>query len=365
MMYIQSLVLKNFRNIKKTEIFPDTDFNILWGPNAQGKTNFLEAVYLLGNLKSFRASRTQELPFYNADEARLSAQVQSGGVRHKVELTIGRQGKSARLNGKEVKRTSGFFGFLRPVLFSPEEVNLLKGYPAGRRSLLDRAVFQADPGYLPRAQAYDRCLKQRNRLLKEGATGGEIASWTEKFLETGTVLRRERSHYLRRIRPLLQETYRAIAADREEGDLIYPPAGESEEEIRNSLSRELQRDHEKERRLGQTLAGPHRDDPEFVVNGRSARLFGSQGQQRSLILAFKTAQIIDLERITGEPPVLLLDDMTSELDRQRQGFFFRFLLSRKGQVFITTTEIEPLLKEGLCHGRFFRVSNGTFEEETS
>jgi DNA replication and repair protein RecF len=365
LMYIHSLILNNFRNIEKTEIFPDPDFNILWGPNAQGKTNFLEAIYLLGNLKSFRASRTQDLPKYDAIEARISARVQSGGVRHGVELTIGRQGKSAHLNGKEIRRTSGFFGYLRPVLFSPEEVNLLKGYPAGRRALLDRAVFQSDPGYLPKAQAYDRCLKQRNRLLKEGRTGGEVASWTEKFLETGAVVRRERSRYLHRIRPLFRETYRTITAAREEADFTYLPVGEDEEEIKNALSRELQREHERERRLGQTLAGPHRDDPEFIVNGRSARLFASQGQQRSLILAFKTAQIIDLERITGEPPVLLLDDMTSELDRQRQGFFFRFLLSRKGQVFITTTEIEPLVREGLRHGRFFRVNNGAFEQETS
>jgi DNA replication and repair protein RecF len=364
LMHIHSLTLKNFRNIEKTEIFPDPEFNILWGPNAQGKTNFLEAVYLLGNLKSFRAFGNQEMPNHKADEARILARISSGGVSHGVELTIGRNGKSARLNGKQVKKTAGFFGYLRPILFSPEEVNLLKGYPAGRRALLDRAVFQADPNYLVKAQAYDRCLKQRNRLLKDGNIGAELTSWTDKLLETGFILRRERISYLQRIRPLFQETYSKISAAREKADFYYSPAENSDEDIKKSFRLELERERERERRLGQTLAGPHRDNPEFVVDGRSARLYASQGQQRSLVLAFKTAQIMDLEARTGEPPVLLLDDMTSELDRQRQEFFFRFLLSRKGQVFITTTEKEPLLQAGLDNGRFFRVSNGAFEEET-
>jgi DNA replication and repair protein RecF len=362
-MYIHSLTLKNFRNIEKTEIFPDPEFNILWGANAQGKTNFLEAIYLLGNLKSFRAIGNQELPCINFDEARIFARISSGGVDHGIELTIGRNGKSAHLNGKQVKKTAGFFGYLRPILFSPEEVNLLKGYPSGRRALLDRAVFQADPNYLAKAQAYDRCLKQRNRLLREGGNGGELASWTDKLLETGVVLRRERGSYLRRIRPLFQETYGNITSAREKADFFYTPSEKSEEDIGKSFRLELERERERERRLGQTLAGPHRDNPEFMVDGRSARLYASQGQQRSLVLAFKTAQIMDLENRTGEPPVLLLDDMTSELDRQRQEFFFRFLLSRKGQVFITTTEKEPLLQAGLDNGRFFRVSNGSFEEE--
>jgi DNA replication and repair protein RecF len=163
--------------------------------------------------------------------------------------------------------------------------------------------------------------------------------------------------------PLLREAYRNITGGKEEADLHYSAGAPSIEELEDTLRRELERSREREKNLGQTLAGPHRDDLRFVVNGRPLRLYGSQGQQRSYILAFKAAQIMDLEKRTGESPVLLLDDMTSELDRQRQEYFFRFLQARQGQVFITTTDIRHLIDEGFRQARFYRVSGGAVEED--
>lgn len=362
-MYLQRFFLRDYRNIEGAEIEPDPGFNVLWGDNAQGKTNLLEGIYLLGNLRSFRGSRNDELLRHGAATCRLAGDVVCREVRRRIELTIGKTGKSAKVDDKEVKKAGLFMSYLRPVLFSPEEVNLIKGNPAGRRALIDRAVFQSDPGYLERAQEYDLCLRQRNRLLKEGKGEQEIAPWTEQLIRSGARIRSDRQRYLERLLPLLREAYSSIAGGREEADLRYPLAAADEEDLRASLRRELTRQCDRERMLGQTLAGPHRDDPIFLVDGRPVRLFGSQGQQRSYMLAFKTGQIMDLERQLGEPPVLLLDDMTSELDRRRQGFFFRFLLERRGQVFITTTEKQPLLKEGIRHARFYRVEEGNIRQD--
>lgn len=357
-MYIQRLFLCNYRNIKKITLEPSPEFNVLWGDNAQGKTNFLESIYLLGNLRSFRSSRNDELINHNSPGCHISGEVVSQGVRRQLDLTIVGSGKKAKIDGKDIKNAAYFMGFLRPILFSPEEVSLIKGNPAGRRALLDRAVFQSDPTFLAKAQLYERCLRQRNRLLKDAKNDRELAPWTEQLIAAGAHIRLERHRYLERLTPLLRETYSTITGGREKADLQYTTAAGDVESLQRSLRHDLAKHRERELILGQTLAGPHRDDPLMLVDGRPLRTFGSQGQQRSFMLAFKTAQIMDLEKKRGEPPVLLLDDMTGELDRQRQGFFFRFLLERRGQVFITTTDIQTLQQEGIRNARFFHVSQG-------
>jgi DNA replication and repair protein RecF len=362
-MHLDKLFLKNHRNIKNVAIEPSSEFNVLWGDNAQGKTNFLESIYLLGNLRSFRCIRNEELIGHNTTSSYIAGEVICQGVRRRLELSINEAGKIVRVDGKDVKSAGLFMGLLRPVLFSPEEVSLIKGNPAGRRALLDRAVFQVNPSFLVKAQEYERCLRQRNKLLKEARSKQEIAPWTEQLAITGARIRFERLRFLERLTPLLRKTYGKITGGREIADLQYAPAdGDDEESLRIALSCDLERQRDRERVLGQTLSGPHRDDPLFLVNGRPLRMFGSQGQQRSYMLACKTAQIMDLEQEKGEPPVLLLDDMTGELDRQRQGFFFRYLLERRGQVFITTTDIQSLQQEGIRNARFYRVSQGNIEE---
>lgn len=362
-MRLEQLSLSNYRNIEQAEFIPVPGFNVLWGDNAQGKTNLLEAIYLLGHLRSFRSSRSEELVRQGEPVCRLKATVTSLEVRRQVELTLGSEGRSARIDGKEVRSPGLFMRSVRPVLFAPEEVSLVKGYPAGRRALLDRAIFQSDPDYLERAQLYARCLRQRNLLLRQGRVEAEIDPWTEQMIQAGARLRFDRLCYLKQLIPLLCETYRQIAGNREEAELLYPAAEGSETELAAALRRDFEKLHQRERTFGQSLAGPHRDDPLFQVDGRPLRLYGSQGQQRSFILAFKTAQVIDLERRLGEPPVLLLDDMTSELDRRRQSFFFRFLLERQGQVFITTTDARTLRAEGIHQARFFRIEKGTLRQD--
>ncbi len=361
-MHLRRLTLQNFRNIPALEAVPGPGFNVFWGDNAQGKTNLLEVIYFLGTLKSFRGAKTEDLLARGARTGMAAAEVDCQGVARRIEVAISAAGKQPRLDGKEARSAAEFFGCLRPIAFSTDEVAVTRGGPAGRRSLLDRAVFQADPAYLARVRDYDRVLRQRNSLLKAGGSAAELAPWTEALIRAGARIRVDRRRYLQDLSPQLQEICCQLSAGRETLVATYRPTDETEEGAREALSRELTQVAGRERHLGQTLAGPHRDDPEFLLNSEPLRLFASQGQQRSFILAFKAAQILDLERRLGEPPVLLLDDMTSELDRERRRFFFSFLLARKGQVFITTTDIGLLLREGFQGARTFRVRGGTLSE---
>lgn len=360
-MHLEQLTVRQFRNLSDAELHWGTGFNIIWGNNAQGKTNLLEAVYLLGHLKSFRGARTVELIQENTTAARLSGRLISGNVQHRLEVTLEKEGQTPRLDGKPVQRLSQFLGTLRPVLFTADELILLKGPPAGRRALLDRAVLQADPGYLDRVQAYNRTLRQRNQLLKDRAATDTLEPWNEALIESGTRIRRDRLDYLAGLQQVLAGIGRDIADSDEQLALRYPLAAESGD-LQAELRRELTRLLPRERHLGQTLAGPHRDDPEPLIDGRPLKLFGSQGQHRSFLLAFKAAQLIDLEGRLGEPPLLLLDDLASELDAKRQASFFAFLRRRRGQVLITTTH-PATLGEAVCpQARYFHVEQGRIQE---
>ncbi len=358
-MVIKKLILRDFRNFSNIEIDPEPIFNIFWGNNGQGKTNILESIYLLGTLRSFRSSRNEDLIKWKKPEALIFSKVISRGINRNFQLKISLEGKHPLIDNKPVNRAENFFGFLRPVLFAPEEVSLVKGPPAGRRILLDRAIFQGDPGYLRIAQNYEKILRNRNRLLRDGRTFRELDPWTASLARSGSQLRLERFLYLKRVLPHFQRSYLSISGGSETAHIEYREGGDDQAALEEKLFQELTNRIETERRLATTLAGPHRDDPFFMVNGLPAKPFASQGQQRSLILAFKTAQVIDLEQSTGETPVLLLDDLTGELDRRRQEFFFRFLLERQGQVFISTTDPEPLIKEGFAKATRFHVREGT------
>lgn len=360
-MYLEQLTVRQFRNLTDANLNFGGGFNVIWGDNAQGKTNLLEAVYLLGHLKSFRGTRSVDLIQDGSLAARLTGLLETDQSRHQLELTLERHGQTPRLDGKAVQRLSQFIGTLRLVLFTVDELVLLKGSPAGRRILLDRAVLQADPGYLDRMQAFNRIVRQRNQLLKDRASAEVLAPWNEALVESGARIRHDRLRYLEQLQSALAAVGREITASEERLALRYPvlaePAGLLAE-MRAEVARLLPR----ERQYGQTLAGPHRDDPEPLINERPLKHFASQGQYRSFLLAFKAAQLIDLEERLGAPPLLLLDDLASELDAQRQASFFAFLRRRRGQVLITTTH-PAALGEAVCpQARYFLVAGGIITE---
>jgi DNA replication and repair protein RecF len=299
---------------------------------------------------------------WGEDFCRISGEVMFQPCLKKVEVAVDKTGKSARVNGKPVKSGRDYFGSFKTVLFSPEELNLVKGGPAGRRALIDRAVFLSEPDFLERVKKYENYLKNRNQLLKEKKSQDELDAWTEGFLKMGLTLRRERINYLREFVPGLKKNYEVITGKPEKVDIFYPGFMDSEEVQEKNFREDLKKTREKERHLGYTLVGPHWDDPIFLLDGRPLRDFGSQGQKRSFLMAFKITQIQSIEAETGKTPVLLLDDMASELDSFRQFNFFRFLSGREGQVFITTTDKQQLSRCGVTPIRSYQVSGGTLEE---
>ncbi|ABA87266.1 DNA replication and repair protein RecF [Syntrophotalea carbinolica DSM 2380] len=357
-MILTRIILHNYRNIEAAELCPEENFNLLCGDNAQGKTNTLEAIYLLGHFKSFRRGRNEELIGSADRHTRVQGEFLRDGLRETVSITITGDKKNIEINGKRPRQSNEMFGRFPSVLFAPEEVSLPKGFPAGRRALLDRALCQTRPSFLDHARAYQRCLRQRNILLKSGAAAPIVLPWTEELIQTGAMVRLARRRYLDRLLPLLRDIYREICSGRESVNLVYPSESDNLSDLKEELRSNLEREQSRETKYGMTMVGPHRDDPVFMVDDRVLGLYGSQGQQRSFILAFKTAQIIDLEKETGYTPLLLLDDMTSELDRKRQDYFFRFLHQRQGQVFITCTELSPLQNAGFNRMRTFRVREG-------
>ena len=229
--------------------------------------------------------------------------------------------------------------------------------PAGRRSLLDRAILQTDPAYLDRVQDYDRILRQRNQLLKQQVDDQQLAPWTAALVRTGSRIRQNRLAYLARFLPRLCQAYREITAGSESADLKYSVEENSIEALSGYLEEALQRLAPREKKLGLTLAGPHRDDLDFLVGERSLRSFGSQGQQRSFLLAFKAAQVMEKEM--RDPPVLLLDDLASELDLRRQEGFFNFLLQRNGQIFLTSAQQTLLTDAVRQKASYYKVDQGT------
>lgn len=363
-MYLKRLKLFNFRNIAGADIGVSPGFNIFLGDNAQGKTNTLEAIYLLGHLKSFRRVGNMEMIGPCELRSRIHGEFFYQDMLSRLELTLGRETKTILLDGKIPEHAGAIFSRYSSVLFSPEEVGIVKGSPAGRRAMLDRAICQTDPLFLDRARAFQRCLKQRNALLKNIAQVSTtvLESWNEEFIKTGARIRFDRHRYLQRLMPRLKDAYRHIANGLETADLIYPIEGHSQESYEDGLRRDMQQLRTRETQYGVSLAGPHRDDPIFLVNERPLAQYGSQGQQRSFMLAFKTAQVLDLEAACGRSPLLLLDDMTSELDQHRQAFFFQFLQDRTSQVFVTATEIGLLRLEGLKELRIFHVENGVLRD---
>lgn len=366
-MRLCSVAVADFRNVKSISIEPGHHFNLLYGLNGQGKTNLLEAIYLLGSPRSFRASRLPELVRHGERQAQIWGTVESGGIENELRLLIEPVGRKVEIDGKAVNKASELHGKLNAVVFSPDDTGMVRTGPESRRRYLDRAVYMGDIGYLHCWHSYQRILKQRNHLLKNSdKTGLDI--WTEKLAESGAEVIERRLKFVAVLDGKLQKYYATISGDRETSRLCYQPdgVGSSERElIRDELMELFKRHQRSDERYGTTTAGPHRDDLSFILDGRPLKAFGSQGQQKSFVLALKMAEMDNLQNIFGEEPLLLFDDMSSELDSIRNHNLMEFLTTRNIQVFITTTERSPALLKAAPHCAVFHVDNGNLTLEGS
>lgn len=367
-MKLETIQIRSFRNITEAELSFGDRFNIIVGKNAQGKTNLLESIFLLGTMKSFRMGRNGDLISYGAACSHIRGRGFRDSVRREIALSIMESGKKAFIDGKPVVRLSDFFGNLNMVVFSPEDISMARGLPEVRRRYLDRAVFSGDTGYLAIHHEYYRTLKNRNALLRLGERDG-LAAWTERLAESGARLMVKRESFTEEICGILAEFYRGIAGAGEEALIRYRSRLDTRDRSVAALARSLRDTLEKripeELRRGTTLAGPHRDDLECLLNGKPLNHHASQGEQRSFILALKMAEIEYLKSRWGNPPLLLLDDMTSELDRDRNGNFMRFLKEKEMQVFITTTGLDNINLSGISNYSTFPVHDGKIFTEVA
>ncbi|MDD3294633.1 MAG: DNA replication/repair protein RecF [Geobacteraceae bacterium] len=356
----------SFRNISRADLSLSDRFNIIFGDNAQGKTNLLEAVYLLGTMKSFRMAKNSELIAYESGYSNVKGWVTRDGVERNISLSITNTGKKAAIDGKPVIRPTDFFGNLNMVVFSPEDISMVRGLPEVRRRYLDRAVFSIDTGYLGLHHDYFRILRNRNALLKQGISDG-LSVWTEKLADSGARLMEKRISLVHKMDELLREFYATIAGKSHEARIFYRSRcvdpGNPSLNLRRQLHQALEQAFKDELRRGTTLAGPHRDDLEFSLNGKPLNHHGSQGEQRTFILALKMSEIESMKCRWKNPPVLLLDDMTSELDRGRNGNFINFLKEKDMQVFLTTTSLDNIDLSEISSYSTFPVQEGRISNE--
>jgi DNA replication and repair protein RecF len=355
--------------MEMVRIEPGKRFNLLYGFNGQGKTNLLEAIYLLGSSRSFRHSRLTEYIKHGEKKSQIEGEVASAGSISTIRLTMEQAGRRVDIDGKGVQRASDLHGRLSSVVFSPDDTFMVRMGPEVRRRYLDRAVYTGDIGYLHPWHDYHSILKQRNQLLK-GDDYSSLDVWTEKLVESGAEVIRRRQKFVALLNTRLKSHYETISGEREEADISYHPegvAGGSAQDICTGLRQLFDRHAKNDQRYGTTTAGPHRDDLTLCLDGRSLKSFGSQGQQKSFLLALKMAEMDNLQSIFDETPLLLLDDMSSELDQRRNNNLMDFLISRDIQVFITSTGPLPALTRAAEHCAVFRVEDGnlTFEGHIS
>lgn len=327
------------------------------GDNGQGKTNLLETIYVVGALRSFRTPRLADLVAFGGDRAYIGARIQRGGLERIYELVQRTSGRQVRLDGKAVRPISKYFGDFNVVLFAPEDLQVPRGSPAERRRFLDRAVFNRAPRYLVEVQAYEKVVKNRNALLREiGAgkrslrqAGDLLAVFDQKLAELGGRLIAIRMRFLDEMRPRFHSAFEAITQTGLAVDAVYSPAvalegvPASPRDLAAALAAHVAEQRPRDLARGTSSVGPHRDDLTFQLDGHPAAAFASQGQLRALVLAWKTAEMELLAETHGEEPVLLLDDVSSELDATRNEYLFEFLKRRPTQCFITTTHPRHVL----------------------
>ncbi len=361
-MIVKSLELKGYRNYQSLNMQFTSGTNILYGENAQGKTNILEAIYICGTTKSHRGSKDKEIVGFSEEEAHVRVILEKNSIPHRIDLHLKKnKAKGVAIDGIPIKKQGELFGMLNLVFFSPEDLYIIKNGPSERRRFLDLELCQLDKIYMNYLANYNKVLMQRNNLLKQIANDRKLLDtlhvWDAKLLEYGKKIIECRQDFIIRLNALVGEIHKRLTGGREELTLKYEPnviISEFDNRLKKSLDKDLA--------LKMTNVGPHRDDLSFMLGEIDIRRYGSQGQQRTAALSCKLAEIDLVKAIIKESPILLLDDVLSELDRQRQNY----LLNNIGdiQTIITCTGLEEFVNHRFAYDKIFHVVNGEVNEIT-
>ena len=358
-MKIKNISIENFRNIKELKLDFD-DINIIWGENAQGKTNLIEAIYLFTGGKSFRGAKDSQLVMMGEEKSNIKINFDSSNREQNAEITI-KKNREAVLNGVKKKSPAALSEEIKAVIFSPVHLNMIKDGPGERRKFVDSALCQLKSNYRNLLKEYNRCVNQRNILLKDLKNNPELDSllyiWNKNCAKSGAKIIYQRLKYIEALSPYVKNIFSGISSGNEKIELKYLSNQEYScdiEDIEKKLLRALENNKIQDIQNKSTSVGPHRDDIDILINSMSARIYASQGQQRSCVLAIKLAEANLLEDITKKEPIALLDDVMSELDEKRQDYILNHIKNR--QIFITCCDKETILR--LKKGKTFHIEKG-------
>ena len=360
-MVIKSLKLKNYRNYELLDMTFDSKTNILYGDNAQGKTNILEALYLSGTTKSHRGTKDRDLIQFGRDESHLETIVEKNGMEFQIDMHLKKNSpKGIAINKIPIRKASELFGIVHFVFFSPEDLNIIKDGPAGRRRFIDLELSQIDKVYLSNLANYNRIINQRNSLLKELYRQEHLMDtldiWDMQLAQYGEKVMEGRQKFIQQVNQIISDIHYKLTGGRERITLSY------ESSIGNlSLEQALKKNRERDIRMKSTSVGPHRDALWFLSGDLDIRKFGSQGQQRTAALSLKLSEIELVKKVIRDTPILLLDDVLSELDKHRQNYLLDSI--HDIQTVITCTGLDEFVNHRFSINKIFRVESGNVTKE--
>lgn len=362
-MNIHSLEVRSFRNITAADFAPEPGVNVIFGENAQGKTNLLEAIWLFTGFRSFRGTKDRELVQFGQESARLKMEFNNDVRDQTAELYIGEK-KKAKLGGVELESAGKLCEAFQAVIFSPVHLELVRGGPQRRRNFLNQALCQLKPNYAARLSQFNRILLQRNSLLKDLPFHSELLEtlevWDERFAKFAAYLTLQRQGYVAELDKSLERFYEGLSGGKEHIQISYETGVTLQETDLNKRAEEiisvLKENRNADIQTGFTTFGPHRDEISILLNSVPLKTFGSQGQQRSCALSMKMAEAAVLEQKTGKNPIILLDDVMSELDGSRQDYILNHI--EGWQVFMTCCEPSEILRQKTASGKLFEMKEG-------
>lgn len=360
-MIIKSLKLKNYRNYDLLNIDFDKSTNIFYGDNAQGKTNILESVYLSGTTKSHRGTKDKDLIKFENDESHIETVIERSGVPFQIDIHLKKNSpKGIAINKVPIRKASELFGLINFVFFSPEDLNIIKNGPSERRRFMDLELSQLDKIYLKDLSGYNRVINQRNKLLKDAWQSSNLLDtldvWDEQLVLYGNKIIERRKKFILQVNKIISDIHSKLTGGKEKIILSYEPGTGN-----LSLEEALKKNKERDIRTKSTSVGPHRDDICFISNDVDIRKFGSQGQQRTAALSLKLSEIELVKQLIKDTPVLLLDDVLSELDKNRQNYLLDSI--HNIQTLITCTGLDEFVNHRFSINKVFHVQDGHVAKE--
>lgn len=361
-MIVESIELSNYRNYDWLSMNFDEHVNIIYGDNAQGKTNILESLYLCSTSKSHRGSKDKEIIRFGEDESHIKLNVKKHDMNYRIDMHLKKnKSKGIAVNGIPIKKAVELFGIINIVFFSPEDLNIIKNGPSERRKFIDMELSQLDKIYLSNLVNYNKVLIQRNKLLKDISVSSNpqlkdtLDIWDMQLVKFGNEIIKGRIAFVEKINSIIGDIHNKLTGGSEELKVFYEPFVDND-----SFEAELRKNREKDIKYKVTNVGPHKDDLSFYINGNDVRKYGSQGQQRTAALSLKLSEIELVKIIIKDTPVLLLDDVLSELDSNRQNFLINSI--GEIQTIVTCTGLDEFINNRININKMFKVTNGKVEE---